>query len=127
MSMYYMFSIQLTKCIWCLSNLFMLLLQSTPNTPPPRLLCWRYASYWNAFLFNTYFSLLLIKFNKLFYSTQIPDKFIKLGEFKILKKEKLNCRIVLSIPIHFDLPPKSHQIDQKIYSKQQQILLLLAR
>ena len=37
MSMYYMFSIQLTNCIWCLSHLFLLLLQSTtnqPNTPP---------------------------------------------------------------------------------------------
>ena len=30
--MYYMFSIQLTNCIWCLSHLFLLLLQSTP--PP---------------------------------------------------------------------------------------------
>ena len=43
MSMYYMFSIQLTNCIWCLSHLFLLLLQSTtnqPNTPPPAVNVW---------------------------------------------------------------------------------------
>ena len=57
-SMYYMFSIQVTNYIsnyiWCLSYQFF-----SCFTPPRWSLCRRYASYWNAFLFYTCLSSIL--------------------------------------------------------------------